>query len=305
MAGRYPANAVALLVVLVIFCQPIKAGLLTNPLSWIGDAVDDILGPSIDDAAKAVRKIFDEIFDKKIGPLVDKINAALNADIDKVNEDVQELEQKLEKFINATIEQLFEDAKSLVGYTIDQIEKKLIDRAFDRADELERQAFNDLRDILNKLDKIVNKIDCAMQATEKEFEQFLLDMLYEMFPDPLETCRAELAKEYGFWFRFTPVAEMNNLQRYQLEKCRTLQPVQSPDTPIAYVCRSLLSVETLAMYGRCGAVAIGAPDVELYYLKERIKISQELDAFQCSTAPTMLSDAELSNDAGGCLELTL
>jgi len=277
---------------LTSFWVPSHAGLFSDPFGWLGDVTDDILGPSMDHAKKAVKEVINDLFDKKIGPLVEKINSLFQNDIDKINQDVNALEEKMENFIRATIKDIADKAKQFVDESVEEIKTKIIDRAFDRFDQLEAKTMSDINAILNRVDKMIDNIDCTVMSTERRFEETLNKLIYEPIPNPFETCRGELANEYGFWFRFTPIASMNTIERYQLGKCRIMQHVQNPETPIEYVCHALLSVEELAMYGRCGAVAISAPDVIIYFLKERMKVTEQLETFNCASRSKMARSNE-------------
>jgi len=169
---------------------------------------------------------------------------------------------------------------------VEEIKAKIIDEAFEKAGELETKTYNDMEKILDKLALIVDKLDCTVQTTADDIIQLIQNILYEPFPDPVEYCRGELAKEYGIYFRFTFISQMSLVQMYKLRKCRSLQLIDQ-HSAVSAVCSAYLDVETFAYKGRCASVAITPPgvtsDMVTYFLKEAMSASQVYSIYKCSS----------------------
>jgi len=263
----------------------VKAGIIDAPFDWLGDALDDILGPSMDHASQAVRQVLDDLFSQRVVPLVDKINSLIVTDIDTVNADLQKLADKLQDYVRRDIQTFFDDATKFADEEIDQIKAKIIDEAFAKMDALESQTFVDLNKLLDKIALIVDKLDCSLISTANAIVDEIKSAMYELFPNPLEYCRGVLASEWP-WFKWTSVAEMSLLQLYKLHACRSLQYV-TENSPLVRVCDAWLDVESYASNARCVAASTTPPgassDLETYFLNELAKASSIYSTFDCGS----------------------
>lgn len=254
--------------------------------SWFGGIVDDMTkgifdraGELIEQAKKAFQEAMDTLFDKKLVPLIDQIDAMIHRNLGQIDEIIQ---KTIENFKNAVLEMVNDaakQAKELIGETIEDIKKKIIDNIFDRIGELEGKVLNDIIIILNKIDETIYKLSCSAQSIEIKIREDLTKAL-SIFPNPFDSCRIAVDKLFpGHYLRWKPLSWYFSNELYELKKCYIISPL-TENTPINSILMAYRDLELLAAEMRCLSIAFAASMNLKYYIMEMGRIANVIDTYE-------------------------
>ena len=282
---------------LIIFClllsfsqNHVNCSIRSMIGSWFGGIVDDMTkgifdraGELIEKAKQAFQEAMDTLFDKKLVPLINQIDAMIHRNLGQIDEIIQ---KTIDNFKNAVLEMVnnaAKQAKDLIGQTIEDIKKKIIDNVFDRVNELEGKVLSDIIFILNKIDETIYKLSCSVQSIEIRIRDDLSKSL-SIIPNPFNSCRMAVDKLFpGHYLRWKPLFWYSPNELYELKKCYLISPL-TERTPIKSVLMAYRDLEFLAAEMRCLSIAFGASMNLKYYVMEMGKIANIIDTFDGNNA---------------------
>jgi hypothetical protein len=242
---------------------------------WLGNLIGDFFGGVVDKATdgmiehakQAFRESMDYVFDNKINPLINQLEATADRVMDRAKDDINAVIDNFKNQILDLVEKAANVAKDLVDHTVEEIKTKIIDNTFDQLNRFEDKLFQDMTSILNKIDAILKEVSCYAQAIVYRVTDDIKKVL-PSWVDPFENCRAELDKLFpGEWMRFKLVSMFTPSQLYEYRKCRLISNLKA-DTPIEAVKMAYRDLELLAGDMRCLSVSLGAIANEKYYIRE-------------------------------------
>ena len=135
-------------IVLVFVCAILMAGntqacVFLDIECVIKGFIENIGSGLIGDAQKAFEQAIDHVFDRDISPLLDKAIAAIDADIDKVDKDVNETINHIESSIEAIIQDAAQTANALASNVTHDIEE-IIRKATTAMEQVENTFYQSL-----------------------------------------------------------------------------------------------------------------------------------------------------------------
>lgn len=248
--------------------QPSKCGWISNLIfGGIKNKIEDLGRNLIGEAKQAFQESMDYLFDNKIVPLVNQLEATADRVMDHAKDDINQIIDNFTKQMENLVETAFNKANEFIGKTVDEIKSKIIDATFDRLNEFESQLFQDMTTILNKIDEMLKEVSCFAQA----IVQRITDEIKKALPyiiNPFETCRKELDKLFpSQYMRIKPLSGFTPNQLYEYRKCNLIYFIDE-HTPIKTILMAYRDVELLAGDMRCLSVSLGAIGNEKYYIKE-------------------------------------
>lgn len=248
--------------------QPAKCGWLGKIIGgFFGDVVDKATSGMIDHAKAAFRESMDYLFDKKILPLINQLEATADRVMDHAKDDINLVIDHFKTQIEELVSFAAKTAKEFVDHTIDEIKQKIIDNTFDRLNQFEEKLFQDMTTILNKIDSILKEVSCYAQAIVYRVTEEIKKTLPSI-PNPWEACRIQLDKLFpGQSMCWKMVSSFTPSQLYQYRKCRLVNYLKE-DSPIEAVKMAYRDLELLAGDMRCLSVSLGAIANEKYYIRE-------------------------------------
>jgi hypothetical protein len=234
---------------------------------FFGGVVNKATEGTIDHSKQAFRESMDYVFDNKINPLINQLEATADRVIDRAKDDINEVIENFKNQILDLVEKAANVAKDLVDHTVDEIKTKIIDNTFDQLNRFEDKLFQDMTSILNKIDAILKEVSCYAQAIVYRVTDEIKNVL-PSWVDPFESCRVELDKLFpGEWMRLKLVSTFTPSQLYEYRKCRLISNLQA-DSPIEAVKMAFRDLEFLSGDMRCLSVSLGAIANEKYYIRE-------------------------------------
>lgn len=271
---------------LVAVPRPTQAGWISNMIGGffgdiVGKASENIFkqgGELIEKAKKAFLESMDVLFDEKIKPMIYQIQSMVDRALGQMDELIQKTIESTKNAINNMIDNAAKRAIEFMDFTIEQIKTKIIDNAFEKAKELESKIMGDIMIILNKVDELILKISCSLQAVEIRVREFLYKNLPSI-PNPWDPCRIAIDEQFpGHNIRWKLLSSFESNELYQLKKCYILNPL-TETTPVQSILMAYRDVEFLAAGMRCYAVSVGSLENQKYYIREMAKCSQVIDTF--------------------------
>jgi hypothetical protein len=97
---------------------------------------------------EAFIEAMDVLFDKKLNPMIDKINLAATARLDQVGTLISEAQTGIDEIIDHAADR----ANALVGQSVETIKKDIIDNTFQQADALVDKIDDSIHDIIRQID---------------------------------------------------------------------------------------------------------------------------------------------------------
>jgi len=276
----------------------VQCGFLSMIGGWFGDIVDgatsgmfDRAGELIDQAKRAFQESMDKLFDQKLTPMINQIDAMIHRNLGQVDEIIQ---KSIDNFKNSTLEIIntaAKQAKELVGQTIEDIKTKIIDNAFQRAADLEGKVMNDIISILNRLDETIYKLSCSAQSIEIRIRDDLMKTL-SFIPNPFDSCRIAVDELFpGHNLRWKLLSWYQPNELYELRKCYTLTALTEL-TPVKSILMAYRDMEFLAAEMRCLSIAFAATMNLRYYIKEMGEIAHIIDIYESSSSSLQLAPPE-------------
>jgi hypothetical protein len=257
-----------IMALLFVVTPETKCGWLSNLVGgFFGGVVDKATDGMIEHAKQAFRESMDYVFDNKINPLINQLEATADRVMDRAKDDINAVIDNFKNQILELVEKAANVAKDLVDHTVEEIKTKIIDNTFDQLNRFEDKLFQDMTSILNKIDAILKEVSCYAQAIVYRVTDDIKKVL-PSWVDPFEGCRAELDKLFpGEWMRLKLVSMFTPSQLYEYRKCRLINNLKA-DSPIEAVKMAYRDLELLAGDMRCLSVSLGAIANEKYYIRE-------------------------------------
>ena len=281
--------------VLLIFCllltfshNKVNCGIFDN---WFRDMVDnatrgvfDRAGELIEKAKQAFQQSMDKLFDEKLDPMLKEIDAMIYRNLGKIDETIQHTIDNFKNSVLEIINTAAQQAKDLIGSTIDQIKEKIIRYSFDRAMELESIVMNDIVIILNKIDETIYHLTCSAKAIEMQIRDDLMQSLW-LIPNPLDSCRIQLDQRFpGHYLRWKLFSWYEPNELYEYRKCYLTIKI-TEKTPIDSVLLAYRDLELRASEMRCLSVAYAATSNLVYYIKEMSKAREVINTYEKYESP--------------------
>jgi len=259
--------------------KPARSGWLSNLLfGGITNKINEMGSKLIGEAKQAFRESMDYLFDNKIIPMINQLEATADRVMDHARDDINAIIDNFTKQIDSIIETAFNKAQQFMDKTIDEIKQKIIDATFDRLNEFENKLFQDMTSVLNKIDAILKEVSCYAQSIVARVTDEIKKALPSLI-NPFEKCRKDLDKLFpGQYMRFKFLSSFTPNQLYEYRKCRLISFIKE-DTPITAVKMAFRDLELLAGDMRCLSVSLGAIENEKYYIREMGYADHVLDTF--------------------------
>ena len=283
-------NIKALFLIVIAFTfTPSKCGWISDTIGgWFGGIVDKASSGMIDHAKQAFRESMDLLFDTKIQPLINQLEATANRVLDHAKDDINAVIDNFKKEMEELVDYASKKANDLVDHTVEEIKKKIIDEAFDRLNKFEAKLFQDMTTILNKIDAILKEVSCYAQAIIFRITEEIKKALPTLV-NPWEDCRILLDKRFpGQYMRWMLISYFSENMLYEYRKCRLINYLTG-DSPIQEVTMAYRDLELLAGDMRCLSVAKGAIENEKYYIKEMGDADYILSTLEAYTHTVMES----------------
>ena len=180
-----------------------------------------------DQAEQAFEQAMDHMFDQDISPLLDKVEAAIDAGIDKVNNDVNETINHIESAIETIINDAARTANALASNLTHDIEE-IISRAASAMIQVEKTFYKDASHLLTQINQIVQKGQCMEAGGAKQIQDQIYKLLKTLNPYyRVSHCWHSL----GYKITMS-LEDLTDIQLYNYQKeCMLLNKI-TPTTPI-------------------------------------------------------------------------
>lgn len=257
-----------IIILLSISLSSTKCGMISKLL---GDFFNDITSRAasglVDNAKRAFRESMDYLFDNKLLPLINQLEATADRVVDHAKDDINLVVENFKKEMEELVENSAKIAQNLIDHTIEEIKEKIIDETFDKIKNFEEKLFQDITTILNQIDSILKEVSCFAQAIVTRVTEEIKKVL-PRFINPFESCRIELQNLFpNDYMRVKPLSNFSPNQLYEYRKCRLIFYLKD-DSPIKAVEMAYRDLELLAGDMRCLSVSLGAVFNEKYYISE-------------------------------------
>lgn len=245
-----------------------KCGWISSLIgNFFGDITDRASSKLIDHAKAAFRESMDYLFDNKIIPLINQLEATADRVMDHAKDDINQIIENFKIEIEELVDHAAKVAEEFVDHTVEEIQNKIIDETFDRVGEFEEKLFQDFTTILNRIDAILKEVSCYAQAIVSRVTDEIKKMLPSII-NPFEGCRIELSKLFpNDYMRVKSLGSFSPNQLYEYRKCRLVKYLNE-NTPIKAVEMAYRDLELLAGDMRCLSVSLGAVNNEKYFIRE-------------------------------------
>ena len=194
----------------------------------IRSASASIVGP----AKEAILQAMDILFDKKLDPMIDKINTDFS---DRLNQADQIL-QTTEKGIAEIIDRAAEKASLLERELMDDIRSQIIDSSFEQANDLVDKVNSDIK-------ALIADIDCKLAGQKSEVEEYI-NAVFSFVPHPFDECY----KANGFVWGLPEGRDHVNI--YSILECQYERDLQN-STNVAIIKKNYLRLISLARRFQC------------------------------------------------------
>lgn len=240
---------------------------------WISDKIGGFFGgivnkatdKLIEHAKQAFKESMDYLFDQKLKPLINQIEAAAERAMDHAVEDINKVVDNFEQKMVEMVEKAAKIAEDFVDHTVEEIKTKIIDNTFDKLNELEEKIFTDITTILNKVDEILQSISCYAHSVIDRIEEDIKKVL-PSFYNPFEYCRKSLNEIFP-GIRWKLVNNMTHEELYEYRKCLLTKDLNEKSL-VRTIQAAYREIELLAGNMRCLSVALGSIQNEKFYIKE-------------------------------------
>jgi len=273
-------------ILLIATPRPAQAGWISNTIGKffggiVNKSVEGIFnqgGELIEKAKKAFLESMDVVFDQKIKPMIYQLQSMVDRAMGQMDDLIQKAIESTKNAINDVVNNAAKKAMDFIEFSVDQIKTKIIDNAFEQIRELENKVMGDIMIILNKVDEIILKISCSLQAVEVRVREFLYKNLPSI-PNPFDSCRIKVDQQFpGHNIRWKFLSSFESNELYELKKCYIIDPL-TETTPVQSILMAYRDVEFLAAGMRCYSISVGSMENQKYYIKEMAKCSQVIDTF--------------------------
>ena len=181
----------------------------------------------IGQAKEAFEQAMDYLFDNDISPLIDKVQAAIDAGINKVNEDVNQTINHVESAIELIIQDAAQTANEFATNVTEDIEQ-IISKAATAIIDVEQTFYRDASNLLSQINQIVQKGQCMEASAAKQIQNQIYKLLNSLDPHyRFSSCWRDLGYK-----RTMSLEDLTTIQLYNFQKKCTLLNKITPTTPI-------------------------------------------------------------------------
>ncbi len=191
--------------------------------SFINEEASKLIGT----AEQAFEKAMDHLFDQDISPLLDKVEAAIDAGIDKVDKYVNDTINHIETSIETVISDAAQTANALASNLTHDVEE-IISKASSSVLQIEKLFYLDASRLLTQINLIVQKGQCMETSGAKQVQNAIYKLLKALNPYyRLSACWRSL----GYKLTMS-LEDLTEIQLYNYQKECTLLDKITPTTPI-------------------------------------------------------------------------
>ena len=181
----------------------------------------------IGQAKGAFEQAIDHVFDNDISPLMDRVQAAVDASIDKVDKYVNETINHIESSIDEIIHDAAQTANQLASNVTHDIEE-IISKATSAIEQVEKTFYRDASNLLVQINQIVQKGQCMEAGGAKQLQDAIYKLLKSINPlYHFSSCWRSL----GFKATMS-LEDLTDIELYNYQKQCTLLNKITPQTPI-------------------------------------------------------------------------
>jgi hypothetical protein len=245
-----------------------KAKAITKKITNLKPQIATALGAGFNlgisaDIDAAIKIILDESFLK----VIDRGVFALDKTIDKTSQELQDLIQKvfdnlseLEIKIEKLIDKFFKNISNLIK----DIKLNLVDPIVDAIFKLEEKIFEDINQVI---DKIFN----FFTGTIKEFKDDLLK-IFNPWPNPLDPCRQKLK------IPLIPSSQLTHVDLFNLFECRQLKRLDDGATVVKNIQEAYATLQLESFKMTC--LGRGSPAFQELYMRKFLNYGQLFEMWQ-------------------------
>ena len=193
----------------------------------VESSIESVGSELIDKAAQAFEQAMDHVFDQDIIPLLDKVEAAVNAGIDKVDKDINETIDHILSAIETIIQDAAQTANALAGNVTHDVEV-IISKAASAMEQVVDTFYQDASRLLAEINQIVKKGQCMEAGGAKQIQDDIYKLLKELNPlYRFSACWHALGYKISM-----SLEDLTDIQLYTYQKECTLLNKITPTTPI-------------------------------------------------------------------------
>ena len=193
----------------------------------VKESIEEAGSKLTDQAKQAFEQAMDHVFDEDISPLLDKVEAAIDAGIDQVSNDVNETINHIESAIETIINDAAQTANALASNLTHDIEE-IISRAASAMIQVENTFYKDASHLLTQINQIVQKGQCMEAGGAKQIQDQVYKLLKALNPFyRVSRCWHSLGHKSTM-----SLEDLTDIQLYNYQKeCILLNKI-TPTTPI-------------------------------------------------------------------------
>jgi hypothetical protein len=245
-----------------------KAKAIVKKVTNLKPQIATVLGASFNlglsaEIDAAIKVILDDSFLK----VIDRGVFALDRTIDKTSQELQDLVQKvfdnlseLESKLEKLIDKFFQNISNLIK----DIKSNLIDPIVNAIFKLEEKIFEDINQVI---DKVFN----FFTGTIKEFQDDLLK-IFNPLPNPLDPCRQKLG------IPFTPSGQLTHFDLFNLFECRQLKRLDDGTTVVKNIQETYATLQLESFKMTC--LGRGSPAFQELYMRKWLDYGQLFEMWQ-------------------------
>lgn len=220
----------------------------------------------IDKAQQAFEQAMDHVFDQDIVPLLDKVEAAINAGIDKVDKDVNATIDHVLRSIERIIQDAAQTANALASNVTHDVEV-IISKAASAMEQVVDTFYQDASRLLFEINEIVKKGQCMEAGGAKQIHDQIYKLLKALNPFyRFSACWRDLDYKISM-----SLEDLTDIQLYNYQKECTLLNKITPTTPIegpGGILETYAQGQLYAAEYYCIGETAGAPAFEDIFSKE-------------------------------------
>jgi len=228
--------------------------------------VDEAGSKLIGNALSAFEQAMDHLIDQDIDPMIDKAQAAIDAEIKQVSAEVNETINHIESSIKSIVHDAAQTANALASNVTKDVEQ-IIAAGSDAVQKAEGTFYKDASALLDQINIIVQKVSCMEEAGVKQLQDQIYKLLEGLNPMyRLSSCWR------GLGYKITQNLEsLTDLQLYNYQKQCTLLDKITPTTPIQGpngILQMYAQGQLYAAQYKCIGQTSGSPAFQDVFAKE-------------------------------------
>ena len=179
------------------------------------------------DAKIAFEQAMNYLTTNDIDPLADKVQAAIDAGIDKVEKDVNDTIDHFMSTLDQVIEHAAQQATALAA-NITHAAEVIINQTAAATAAIEKTLYHDANNLLEQINQIVQKGKCAEASGAKEIKNDIYKVIKVADPNyRFSSCWRDLGHKIT-----TSLEDLSDIDLYNFQKTCTLLSKITPTTPI-------------------------------------------------------------------------